>query len=79
VENKVTKEPYPVKDRTGHRVILEARKRGLIIRPLGDVVVLMPPLAISMEELDRLCNVTYESIQAVTERLHPYGSFAQSQ
>jgi adenosylmethionine-8-amino-7-oxononanoate aminotransferase len=78
VENKVTKEPYPVKDRTGHRVILEARKRGLIIRPLGDVVVLMPPLAISMEELDRLCNVTYESIQAVTERLHPYGSFAKS-
>ena len=71
VENKVTKEPYPVKDRTGHRVILEARKRGLIIRPLGDVIVLMPPLAISMEELDRLCNVAYESIQAVTDRLQP--------
>jgi len=71
VENKITKEPYPVKDRTGHRVILEARKRGLIIRPLGDVVVLMPPLAISMVELDRLCNITYESIQAVTDRLLP--------
>lgn len=67
VTDKKTKEPYPVKNRTGHRVIMEARKRGLIIRPLGDVVVLMPPLAISMEELDRLCDITYESIQAVTD------------
>ena len=33
--------------RLGHRVTLEARKRGAIIRPLGDVVVLMPPLSIS--------------------------------
>ena len=33
--------------RLGHRVTLEARERGAIIRPLGDVVVLMPPLAIS--------------------------------
>jgi adenosylmethionine-8-amino-7-oxononanoate aminotransferase len=72
VENKMKKEPYPVKYRTGHRIILEARKRGLIIRPLGDVVVLMPPLSISMEQLDRLCNITYESIQAVTDRLQPW-------
>jgi adenosylmethionine-8-amino-7-oxononanoate aminotransferase len=50
----------------GHRVIMEARKRGLIIRPLTDVVVLMPPLAISMEELDRLCDITYESIRVIT-------------
>jgi adenosylmethionine-8-amino-7-oxononanoate aminotransferase len=66
VADKETKEPYPVKDRMGHRVIMEARKRGLIIRPLTDVVVLMPPLSISMEELDRLCDITYESICAVT-------------
>ena len=66
VADKETKEPYPVKDRMGHRVIMEARKRGLIIRPLTDVVVLMPPLAISIEELDRLCDITYESIRAVT-------------
>jgi len=66
VADKKTKEPYPVKDRMGHRVIMEARKRGLIIRPLGDVVVLMPSLAISEEELERLCDITYESIRAVT-------------
>ncbi len=65
VADKETKEPFPVKDRTGHRVIMEARKRGLIIRPLGDVVILMPPLAISIAELDRLCDIAYESIRVV--------------
>jgi adenosylmethionine---8-amino-7-oxononanoate aminotransferase len=50
--------------RLGHRVTLEARKRGAIIRPLGDVVVLMPPLAISEAELRRLVAITAESIRA---------------
>ena len=62
VADRKTKEPYPVKNRMGHQVIIEARKRGLIIRPLSDVVVLMPPLAVSIDELDRLCDITYESI-----------------
>jgi adenosylmethionine-8-amino-7-oxononanoate aminotransferase len=48
----------------GQRVTLEARKRGAIIRPLGDVVVLMPPLAISKDELRRLVAITVESIRA---------------
>ena len=39
--------------RMGHRVTLEARERGAIVRPLGDTVVLVPPLSISAEELDR--------------------------
>jgi len=66
VADKETKEAYPVKDRIGHRVIMEARKHGLIIRPLGDVVVLMPPLSITMDELNRLCDITYDSIREVT-------------
>ena len=44
--------------RMGHRVTLEARERGAIIRPLGDVVVLMPPLAISKADLTRLVEIT---------------------
>jgi adenosylmethionine-8-amino-7-oxononanoate aminotransferase len=48
----------------GHRVTLEARRRGAIIRPLGDTVILMPPLAISEEELRRLVAITAESIEA---------------
>ena len=39
-------EGFPVDARMGHRVAMEARERGAVIRPLGDVVVLMPPLAI---------------------------------
>jgi adenosylmethionine-8-amino-7-oxononanoate aminotransferase len=50
--------------RMGHRVTLEARKRGVIVRPLGDVVVLMPPLSISLKDLRRLVEVTAESITA---------------
>jgi adenosylmethionine-8-amino-7-oxononanoate aminotransferase len=57
--------------RVGHRVTLEARKRGAIIRPLGDVVVLMPPLAISGEELERLVAITAESIEAAYASAYP--------
>jgi adenosylmethionine-8-amino-7-oxononanoate aminotransferase len=44
-------------------VILEARKRGAILRPLGDVIVLMPPLGISGAELRKLVSITFESIR----------------
>ncbi len=50
--------------RLGHRVTLEARARGAIIRPLGDVVVLMPPLAIGEADLRRLVDVVADSIRA---------------
>jgi adenosylmethionine---8-amino-7-oxononanoate aminotransferase len=61
--------------RLGHRVAMEARERGAIIRPLGDVVVLMPPLAISKADLRRLVSITAESIRAAHES--PYGSAAE--
>jgi adenosylmethionine-8-amino-7-oxononanoate aminotransferase len=60
---------YPVEQRMGHRVTLEARSRGAIIRPLGDVVVLMPPPAISQEDLRRLASITAEAIDAATSEL----------
>jgi adenosylmethionine-8-amino-7-oxononanoate aminotransferase len=50
--------------RVGHRVAREARRRGAIIRPLGNVIVLMPPLAISKGELRRLVEITAASIEA---------------
>ena len=58
---------YPARDRIGARVTVEARARGVIIRPLGDVVVLMPPLSDREDELDRLVTVVREAIVAVTE------------
>lgn len=68
VEDKATKKPYPEKDRIGHRVILEARKYGVIVRPLGDVIVLMPPLSITQDELDLLVGAVKKAIVAVTEQ-----------
>ncbi len=60
--------PYHPTDEIGIRVTQEARARGVIIRPLGNVIVLVPPLSISRDELDLLIEATRASIQAVTER-----------
>lgn len=65
VEDKATKSSYDYKKRIGKQVILEARKNGALIRPLGDVLVLMPPLSITMEELDKLCDITFAAINEV--------------
>jgi adenosylmethionine-8-amino-7-oxononanoate aminotransferase len=56
--------------RLGHRVAIEARNRGAIVRPLGDVVVLMPPLAISKEDLGRLVEIVAASIRAAPASAH---------
>ena len=66
VDDKKTKKPFSAAAKTGVKVIREARKRGLIIRPLGDVIVLMPILAISLAELNELLEITFESIKTVT-------------
>ena len=65
VANRKTREPFPYEKRTGHRVILEARKRGAILRPLGDVIVVMPPLTSSIAEIRRLSRIVGESISGV--------------
>ncbi len=67
VENKETGEPYPWEQKIGIRVCLEARKRGVFSRPLGNTIVIFPPLVISNNELDILMDVLYESIRVVTE------------
>ncbi len=69
VRDRKTKEPYDWKEKVGIRVIDEARKKGVVIRPLGNVIVLMPPLSISMSELDQLIRVVYESIENVTQSI----------
>jgi adenosylmethionine---8-amino-7-oxononanoate aminotransferase len=59
-------EAYEPSLRMGHQVTLEARRRGVIVRPLGDVVVLMPPLSIEPEVLEELVEVVADSILAAT-------------
>ena len=67
VEDKGARKGYAPERRIGYRVILEARKRGVMIRPLGDVIVLMPPLTMSEEELKTILDVVHESIRHITE------------
>jgi adenosylmethionine-8-amino-7-oxononanoate aminotransferase len=69
VRDRATKEEYPYALRAGHRVILEARRRGAILRPLGNVVVLMPPLAMTAAELEGLAGIALASIEKVTASL----------
>jgi adenosylmethionine-8-amino-7-oxononanoate aminotransferase len=57
---------FPLEARMGHQVTLAARERGAIVRPLGDVIVLMPPLSITEDELRRLVAITAEAIAVAT-------------
>lgn len=68
VRDRAARAPYDPADRIGHRVILEARRHGILLRPLGNVIVLMPPLSITDDEIDLLCEVTAAAIRTVTER-----------
>ncbi len=56
--------PFATKDRIPAQIVREARERGAIIRPLGNVIVLMPPLAISAEQISSLVSITKEAIIA---------------
>jgi adenosylmethionine---8-amino-7-oxononanoate aminotransferase len=60
-------EVRPAGERTGFEVCRAARRHGVIIRPLGDVVVLMPPLGITDAELDELTSVVDASIREVVQ------------
>lgn len=66
VKDKSTKEPYPWEEKMGWRVCYYAREHGVIIRPLGNVIVIMPPLSISLENLEQLLGVIKEGIINVT-------------
>ncbi len=65
VADSRTKEHFPLADRVGRAVALKARDYGVIIRPLGDTLVLMPPLSISAAELRTLVNGTTRAIDHV--------------
>jgi adenosylmethionine-8-amino-7-oxononanoate aminotransferase len=66
VKNKKTKRPFAAGVKIGQKVIAEARKQGVLIRPLGDVIVLMPPPAIDAQTLKELVSVTYDAIKKAT-------------
>ena len=67
VRDRETLAPFDAKQRLGHLVTLAARRRGVIIRPLGDVVVLMPAPAMPRSQVSKLCDVAIECIDEVTK------------
>lgn len=69
VRDRVTKEPFPESCQLGARVIHATRPRGVIVRNLGDVIVLMPPLAIDTGRLTRLVGAVASAIDEVLEEV----------
>ena len=67
VRDRATREAYPLEARVGHRVAQEARERGLLLRPLGHIIVLMPPLSVNVRTLTRMVNILSHSITVATE------------
>lgn len=66
VRDEATKEPYPWQEKRGIQVCDHARSEGVLLRPLGNVVVIIPPPAISLEELDRICTAAENGIRLAT-------------
>jgi adenosylmethionine-8-amino-7-oxononanoate aminotransferase len=58
--------PFAYDAAMGARVCLDLRRRGVLLRPLGNVVVLMPPLSITDDEIDRLVAALRASIAEVS-------------
>jgi adenosylmethionine-8-amino-7-oxononanoate aminotransferase len=69
VRDRATKTAYPLAVRIGHRVAIEARRRGLLLRPIGNVIVLMPPLSVTLTELQRMVSIIRQSILRVHDEL----------
>jgi adenosylmethionine-8-amino-7-oxononanoate aminotransferase len=66
VRDRASRLAYSPAERIGSRVIRAARSRGIILRPLGNVIILMPPLSITPDEVDMLVRVTAESIRTAS-------------
>ncbi len=58
--------PYFPRDKIGARVIRTARKRGVMIRPLGNIIILMPPLSITADQLSELLDTVHDAIEETT-------------
>ncbi|WP_264737766.1 adenosylmethionine--8-amino-7-oxononanoate transaminase [Cytobacillus firmus] len=68
VQDKETGKPFQWESRMGYHSTLEMRKRGMLTRPLGDVIVFMPPLASTDDQIRQMIQIMRDSIEAVTEK-----------
>ena len=70
VRDKTTREAYPYGLQVGAKVCAQARRYGVIIRPLADTVVIIPPLCISPANLEHLVNTVVRCIEEVMPDIH---------
>ena len=63
VKNKKTREPFPWQERRGQKVYQYALSKGVLLRPLGNVIYFMPPYIITAEQLELLADVAWQGIQ----------------
>lgn len=68
VRSKETKEPFPVEERVGFKIYQEGLKRGLFMRPLGNVIYFIPPLIIAEDEIKVMVETAADCIQTVLEK-----------
>ena len=68
VMDKETKKPYPLEKKIGIKIARETRDRGLIIRPIGNIVILVPPLSSTKDEIHKMVEIIYDAIEVVTCR-----------
>jgi adenosylmethionine-8-amino-7-oxononanoate aminotransferase len=71
VADRSNRQPYPWQDKIGIAVCRYARKRGIFLRPLGNIIVVFPPLSICVEELEELMHGIESSIKDATEGTYP--------
>ncbi len=64
--DKTSQKPFPWQEQRGSRACRFARNHNVLLRPLGDVVVIMPPLSISLDEIDMLAEATEKGIIEAT-------------
>ncbi|MDT7041130.1 adenosylmethionine--8-amino-7-oxononanoate transaminase [Candidatus Nitronereus thalassa] len=67
IQNKNTKTQMPLTDRIGHKIAMECRRRGLLIRPIGNIVILVPPLVTTKQELQQMLSILIDSCRQVSE------------
>jgi len=65
VEDCQTGRRFPTQLRIGHQVVLACRRRGVIVRNIGDTLILMPAPAMPVELVEELCSVLLESVYEV--------------
>lgn len=63
VKDKTTRQPFAAADTVGAKLCAKMRSRGAMMRPLGNVIVLMPPPAIDIQLLEELLKIVYDSIE----------------